>query len=100
VGDGSGSRLISSGRRAINKTAGIIPVAMVNNPRSVQALRHPQPVINCWATYGIRAKPVPCVTPRSAKAKDRRRMNQLLMAVEVANSSGLAKTIRPGTYSV
>jgi hypothetical protein len=74
-----------------------MPMAIVYNPRKVQVLRHPQAMINCWATSGMAAKPVPCVTPRSASAKERRRMNQLLMAVEVASSSGLAKTMRPGT---
>jgi hypothetical protein len=50
-----------------------------------------------WAISGMAARPVPWVAIKMANASGLLLMNQLLMAVEGANSRGAAKQARPGT---
>ena len=93
----SGSIPKSSGRRAISKIAGITPMTTVQTPSAYHAVSHPQAPVIAWATSGIIARPDPCDTWFKARANGLRRINQLLTATDVPNSSGLEKTIRPGT---
>ena len=47
---------------------------------------------------GKALRPSPSMIPIYARAMGRRRMNQLLTAVEAPSSRGLENTARPGTY--
>ena len=75
-----------------------MPTTKVKMPSHAQALRQPQPPMRKSATSGMAARPVLWLTVSRNRARGRRRMNQLLMAVVVPSSRGLAKAIRPGTY--
>jgi hypothetical protein len=76
-----------------------MPELMVNIPMASQAVRQPQPLISTCAINGNIVRPMPWMIPIKANAIGRRRMNQLLTAVDVPNSNGLENTARPGTYN-
>jgi hypothetical protein len=96
LGIGSPANPTSSGR-LINSKAGITPIARVYIPSDDQAARQPQPPMTHWATSGMAARPVPWVPIKMANANGLLLINQLLIAVEGANSRGAAKQARPGT---
>ena len=89
---------MSSGRRRISSRAGRTATPRVYRPRDIHATRQSQATMIRCATKGIRANPVPWEPFSRPRAAGRRRMNQLLTAVEVPSSRGLAKDILPTRY--
>ena len=88
---------MSSGLRTISKRDGSMPIISVKRPKLAHAVRQPQfPIKNC-ADKGISASPVPWPMLSIFNASALRLMNQLLIANDVPNSKGLAKTVRAGT---
>ena len=97
---GSGSNPMSSGLLAISNREGSTPMANVNIPRKVHAVRHPHsPMIIC-AVSGIIARPAPFAIVSTANPSGLRLINQLLIAVGRPSSRGPENIILPGIYKM